>query len=670
MTISSTVNRVSYTGNGVTTAFAFSYPFQSTSDLKVLKVTIADGTEVLQTITTHYTISGTTTNGVYASGGTVNMVAAPSASYKLVIYREPALTQTIDLVENDALPAETLEQGLDKAVLILQRLDERLDRAITLPDGFTATFSPSLPSDINTANAVLVVNAAGDGWDVGPTTTEIEDAEAEATAAAASAAAASASAAAAATAETNAELAETNAETAEVAAEAAQAAAEAAQAAAAISAAAALVSENNAETAETNAELAETNAEAAQVAAELAEDNAAASAIAADASADAAAASALATDASADAALVSETNAAASAAAAAGGTFTSAIIMDEIATPSTPAAGKLKIYPKSDNQLYFLNDGGVETRVGGNQGSNLLVNIGLAASVAANALTVAIKNSSGSDASTTSPIYAAFGNATITTGQFEVVSLTAALSLVVSSGSTLGQQNGIAADIYVYLINNAGTIKIGLSRIKLPEDALYTTVAEGGAGGADSSSSLYSDAVYSNVRVRCVGKITSTQATAGTWATAPSSITVNPLTDQFVGFRGTTNAGQAVTSGNAILFEDPIFDTHGKYNTATGVYTFGVAGKFRFSACITTDGVSASVGDHFVIESQKDASFYSRGKYDVCENTTSRIFVSTISDTIDVVVGTTLSFVFSESLPAVTLTADGRYNYMAIEKIS
>lgn len=187
MTISSTTNRVSYTGNGVTTAFAFSYPFQSQSDLKVLLVLIADGTETLQTITTHYTISGSTTNGVYPSGGTVNMVSAPSSSYKLVIYREPALTQTIDLVENDALPAETLEQGLDKAVLISQRLDERLDRAVTLPDGFTATFTPTLPADINTADAVLVVNAAGNGFDVGPTTTEIEDAEANAAAAAASA---------------------------------------------------------------------------------------------------------------------------------------------------------------------------------------------------------------------------------------------------------------------------------------------------------------------------------------------------------------------------------------------------------------------------------------------------------------------------------------------------
>lgn len=204
MTISSTTNRVSYSGNGATTAFAFSYPFQAQSDLKVLLVLLSTGVETLQTITTHYTISGTTTNGVYASGGTVNMLTAPSSLYKVVIYREPALTQTIDLVENGSLPAETLEQGLDKAILIAQRIDERVERSITLPEGFTATFDMNLPSDINTANALLVVNATGDGWDVGPTTTDLENAEDNAAEAEASALAAAASAASAATSASNA----------------------------------------------------------------------------------------------------------------------------------------------------------------------------------------------------------------------------------------------------------------------------------------------------------------------------------------------------------------------------------------------------------------------------------------------------------------------------------
>ena len=183
--------------------------------------------------------------------------------------------------------------------------------------------------------------------------------------------------------------------------------------------------------------------------------------------------------------------------------------------------------------------------------TDLLQNVGIAASVAANDLTIAVKTSAGSDASSSDPIKASFGSSTITSGQLSIVSLTAALSLTISSGSTLGQRNATESDIYVFLINNAGTIKLGVSRVKLPEDALWTSVAEGGAGGADLSYELYSDAVYTNVRIRCIGMITNTQATAGTWATSPSKIVVasrSMLPAQVIEIALSSTAGQTVAN--------------------------------------------------------------------------------------------------------------------------
>jgi hypothetical protein len=47
-----------------------------------------------------------------------------------------------------------------------------------------------------------------------------------------------------------------------------------------------------------------------------------------------------------------------------GKTFLDALLVAEISTPSTPASGFGKIYPKSDNKLYYLDDSGVETQVG------------------------------------------------------------------------------------------------------------------------------------------------------------------------------------------------------------------------------------------------------------------------------------------------------------------
>lgn len=189
MSLETTTNRVSYAGNDVTTAFSFPYYFLANGDLVVI-LTDADGLETTQTITTHYTVSGA---GVSA-GGTVTMVTAPATGETLTIYRDAAITQGVDLRENDALPAENLEEALDRLTMIAQRLDDQLNRAVLKSDGFVDTFDLTLPSDLATANATVVVNATADGWDMGPTTTEIENAETNATAAAASASAASASA--------------------------------------------------------------------------------------------------------------------------------------------------------------------------------------------------------------------------------------------------------------------------------------------------------------------------------------------------------------------------------------------------------------------------------------------------------------------------------------------
>lgn len=150
MTISSTTNRVSYTGNGVTTAFAFGYRFLANADLKVYQ----DGT--LKTITTHYTVTGAGDD----SGGTVTFITAPANLEEVVIIRDPAITQGLDLVENDPLPAESVEDSFDKLTMIAQRLDDRIDRSFVLSDA--AVTSTDLTIPIPVADEVLKWNAAGD----------------------------------------------------------------------------------------------------------------------------------------------------------------------------------------------------------------------------------------------------------------------------------------------------------------------------------------------------------------------------------------------------------------------------------------------------------------------------------------------------------------------------
>lgn len=140
----------------------------------------------------------------------------------------------------------------------------------------------------------------------------------------------------------------------------------------------------------------------------------------------------------------------------------------------------------------------------------------ISASVGSSALTISASELTLDFRSTT------LGDGTVTT-----VTATPA-NLVISSGSTLGTINAVPSRVAVLAINNAGTIEIAAVNtsggVDLTETGLISTIAEGGAGGADSATTIYSTSARTNVAYRIIGYVASTQATAGTWATAPSAI--------------------------------------------------------------------------------------------------------------------------------------------------
>jgi hypothetical protein len=153
VTVSTISNRFSYAGNGVSTAFAFSAYFQAQSDLAVILTTIADGTQVVQTLNSDYTISGTTdSNGFYPDGGAVNFSVAPPSTKTVTIYRDPPATQTTEFVDNDSLPAATLEAVVDKQTTVVQRVKDLITRALRQPDGDSAAIGV-LPAKVDRANS-------------------------------------------------------------------------------------------------------------------------------------------------------------------------------------------------------------------------------------------------------------------------------------------------------------------------------------------------------------------------------------------------------------------------------------------------------------------------------------------------------------------------------------
>lgn len=161
--------------------------------------------------------------------------------------------------------------------------------------------------------------------------------------------------------------------------------------------------------------------------------------------------------------------------------------------------------------------------------SQELTNLALACSVAASALTIALKGKDGNDPSVSNIVKVGFRNATSATGTYSQRTVTAALSVVISSGSTLGNTSAVNEYLYVYLIDNAGTIAIAVSTTKFDDGSIQSSTAEGGAGGADTRTVLYSTSALTNKAVRLIARLKSNQTVAGTWGTAISEISLIPF---------------------------------------------------------------------------------------------------------------------------------------------
>jgi len=127
---------------------------------------------------------------------------------------------------------------------------------------------------------------------------------------------------------------------------------------------------------------------------------------------------------------------------------------------------------------------------------------------------------------TLSPTVLDFRSATIGSGTVTTVSNAAAISVVVPSTATLGTVNAVQNRLVVLAINNAGTMELAVTNISGGSDLSETGIINITAIAAASNSATlyYSTTARTGVAYRVVGYIASTQATAGTWATAPSTI--------------------------------------------------------------------------------------------------------------------------------------------------
>lgn len=183
-----------------------------------------------------------------------------------------------------------------------------------------------------------------------------------------------------------------------------------------------------------------------------------------------------------------------------------------------------------------------------------LLNLGLSTSIGSNLLTVNLKQADGSTdpAAGTGTVRIGFRSSTLTSGAYNLRTVTSALSVnTIATGATFGLVSGQPQYIYVYALDNAGTVELALAGNAIfDEGVLQSTTAIGAA--STSSQVLYSTTARSNVAVRLIGRGLSNQVTSGTYASAVSQLTLIPFDKtnlrSYVIFDTGINHGSAGTS--------------------------------------------------------------------------------------------------------------------------
>ena len=239
-------------------------------------------------------------------------------------------------------------------------------------------------------------------------------------------------------------------------------------------------------------------------------------------------------------------------------------------------------------------------------------NYSLATAVASNAMTLTLNGANASAPSASNQVDIVFRNATAATGTPVTRTLTSAPTLTISSGATLGQSNGVAGYIYVYAIDNAGTVELAVSSTRYDEGTVVSTTAM--SGSATDFFTVYSTSARSSVPLRLIGRIKNSQTTAGTYAANALELSLPPFftgRQIVVGGAQTTDGTYGAGTFGAPTNQPFVSLTPGK----TGRYKISLSGAWTNSTGSTRIGarILAADGSPVVVFSQEATMDVSAG---------------------------------------------------------
>lgn len=197
-------------------------------------------------------------------------------------------------------------------------------------------------------------------------------------------------------------------------------------------------------------------------------------------------------------------------------------------------------------------------------GYGLPINVGITASVASNALTIALKANDGTDPTSVNPILIPFRSSTVSIGSPTWISLNTALSTTIISGATLGTANAIPFRYWIAAVNNNGTPALCLINT-LSGTNIYALASNdiitGTTPAANTAQTWYCNVNITNKAYTLLGYLTyeSGLTAAGVYTAIPNVIQMygpgvplpgTPIQSFF------TSTGSLLTSINTYTFSD------------------------------------------------------------------------------------------------------------------
>lgn len=154
MTVSTTSNKSTGTGDGAQTVFPYEFAIQQASDMDVYKAGTLQGSG--------YTVS-INSNGV---GGNVTFSTAPADGVALLFIRAVDYLQSVSLPTEGNLPETTLETMHDKSMMAIQQIKEITDRCLKMNVASGINSLAGINSLTDLAGYIPVVNADEDDFEL------------------------------------------------------------------------------------------------------------------------------------------------------------------------------------------------------------------------------------------------------------------------------------------------------------------------------------------------------------------------------------------------------------------------------------------------------------------------------------------------------------------------